>query len=267
MKRNENQWIDEDQRFDEELSKTLTAAVSSRQESGFSSPEEFEAWLRQGDEKRSQRQRRRLQWGLTAAAAVFVCAFFLYNVFFASAAILPASVLMPWNPSETYAAPDSQSDPTITEENGSIVIGGDGNMNMGEWSATFASYEEIPEKYQDETSWLKNLPEDCEVAQIEISVKFEKIFFSSLISVNKDDFLYIKQELSQKNEVPVIIVNQYDNTTIVDNMKIYIKQEKNCNLYVFVQGTSLITIQDMKTLDTKKIEAIITSIKTDLNRQ
>jgi len=266
MKRNDDQQFgdelrsDEELCFDEELSKTLTAAVSARQESGFQSPEEFEAWLRQGEEKRSRRQLRRLQWGLTAAA-VFACAVFLYNAFFASAAILPASVLMPWNPAPTYASPDSESDPSITEENGSIVIGGDGNVNTDTWTATFTSYDDIPEKYKDEIIWFEELPEDYEVSAIKIVQALEEISCETIFQNSQNESLIVKQIARQADEKNVIILNQHDRTLELNDKNIYIKNDSRSLLYIYIEGSNLLHIYDKNYLEQKKIEAMITSTR------
>ena len=122
-----------DAEFDDALSKTLSAAVSSRQKASFSSTEDFADWLRQGEQKRKQRRCRRIVYILAAAAAVFAFAIYLCTSCFET--VLPASILLPWDSTPTYA--DSDTENNITEENGSIVIGGDGNGNVGEWKATF----------------------------------------------------------------------------------------------------------------------------------
>ena len=166
-----------DAEFDDALSKTLSAAVSSRQKASFSSTEDFADWLRQGEQKRKQRRCRRIVYSLAAAAAVFAFAIYLCTSCFET--VLPASILLPWDSTPTYA--DSDTENNITEENGSIVIGGDGNENMGEWKATFTSYEDIPEKYREELEWIKTLPDEYQIKRIDMVRELNRTEINILI--------------------------------------------------------------------------------------
>ncbi len=251
----------EDWQFDEELSKALTAAVSSRQKSAFRTREEFEAWLREGEKKRKQRQRRRI--GLTAAAAVFVCAVFFCSSYFVSISDAAPTALLPWNSTPTYANPDSQT--SITEENGSIVIGGDGNMNTDTWTATFASYDDLPEKYKEEIIWFEDMPEGYEVSKIVIEKYRKKSSITIHYLWHDLPSIKIKQAISF-DEVPTMtIINQYDDVFKIKNKDVYLRKDKDINLYIFIEDASEIHIYDKDNLDFKKIEALIASIRIGWN--
>lgn len=260
MERNEDQW------FDEELSKTLSEAVSSRQESGFSSREDFESWLRQGAVQQKRRRTRRFLTGSLAAAAVFACAVFLYNVLFTSAAVLPANAVLPWNPDSTYADTDSLTDPSITEESGSIVIGGDGNSNTDTWTATFTSYDDIPEKYKDEIIWFEELPEGYETDSI--SLKRDKNVLIIEIYFNKytEKVLKVQKIINLKDKNGISIINQYDEILTCNGNTVYLKINAKNNLYMYAAESSKLLIYDYKKLEKEKIEVLITSIRTGLNR-
>ena len=195
-----------DAEFDDALSKTLSAAVSSRQKASFSSTEDFADWLRQGEQKRKQRRCRRIVYSLAAAAAVFAFAIYLCTSCFET--VLPASILLPWDSTPTYA--DSDTENNITEENGSIVIGGDGNTNTDTWTATFTSYDDLPEKYKEEIIWFEELPEGYEVSEISISDELNKITFSIHYSIDKKDMLIVKQTLEKNDSINGIVINKYD---------------------------------------------------------
>ena len=246
-----------DAEFDDALSKTLSAAVSSRQKASFSSTEDFADWLRQGEQKRKQRRCRRIVYILAAAAAVFAFAIYLCTSCFET--VLPASILLPWDSTPTYA--DSDTENNITEENGSIVIGGDGNENMGEWHATFTSYDDIPEKYQKEIIWFEDLPEGYELNSIKINRELEGIYYETTYHI--DDNVVIR--FKQANFEPinkVSIINQFDETIKLANRTVYFKKIDPINLYVFFENDHIIYIYDILKLNKKNIEVIITSIKT-----
>ena len=252
-----------DAEFDDALSKTLSAAVSSRQKASFSSTEDFADWLRQGEQKRKQRRCRWIVYSLAAAAAVFAFAIYLCTSCFET--VLPASILLPWDSTPTYA--DSDTENNITEENGSIVIGGDGNGNVGEWKATFTSYDDIPEKYQKEIIWFEDLPEGYELHTLKKERKLEINFYETLFTKNGKAVLRIKQIISNPNKVPVVATNQYDEILKFGCYDVYYKKNNSISLYTFVVEGNVIFIYDEANLEKKNIEVMITSIKTGLNKQ
>ena len=188
-----------DAEFDDALSKTLSAAVSSRQKDSFSSTEDFADWLRQGEQKRKQRRYRWIVYSLAAAAAVFAFAIYLCTSCFET--VLPASILLPWDSTPTYA--DSDTENNITEENGSIVIGGDGNTNTDTWTATFTSYDDLPENYKEEIIWFEDLPEGYEVEKIEIKQNFDTRTFTTCYVKGNHLVLRLKQtiNINQENKI------------------------------------------------------------------
>ena len=250
-----------DAEFDDALSKTLSAAVSSRQKASFSSTEDFADWLRQGEQKRKQRRCRRIVYILAAAAAVFAFAIYLCTSCFET--VLPASILLPWDSTPTYA--DSDTENNITEENGSIVIGGDGNGNVGEWKATFTSYDDIPEKYQKEIVWFEELPEGYEVPSIEISRNFNAVDFELSIEIQGKKTFFIKQELYLNDEETLITLSQYDEKIKINNRDVFMKHGKTSTIYMLTCGKSVISIHDLTGYEAKKIEVLITSIRTGWN--
>ena len=248
-----------DAEFDDALSKTLSAAVSSRQKASFSSTEDFADWLRQGEQKRKQRRCRRIVYILAAAAAVFAFAIYLCTSCFET--VLPASILLPWDSTPTYAGSDTENN--ITEENGSIVIGGDGNGNMGAWTATFTSYEDIPEKYREEMIWFEDLPEGHEVSKITIEEYANGTTYQFFFMHENKIELMIKQILGSDNLNNVSIINQFDSSIFFCNENVYVKKNDISTLYVFAKKNSIIHLFDFNQLEMQKIEAIIASIKTD----
>lgn len=251
-----------DQQLDTLLTDALTAETTSRQTSGFQSREEFETWLRQGEMKQRRRRQRRIGYGLAAAAAVFVCAFFLCSSHFHAA--LPASILPPWAPEASYAG--SSSNPSITEENGSIVIGGDGNGNVGEWTATFTCYEDIPEKYQKEIIWFEELPEGYEVSKIKIQKTLQNTNIETNLTLDSHTVLDIIQIYQSISVDANLIVNQYDEILILNDLDVYKKSSSESNMYTIVVDNYSVSIIDYEHKDTKKIEALLTSIKTGWNK-
>lgn len=249
-----------DAEFDDALSKTLSAAVSSRQKASFSSTEDFADWLRQGEQKRKQRRCRRIVYILAAAAAVFAFAIYLCTSCFET--VLPASILLPWDSTPTYA--DSDTENNITEENGSIVIGGDGNTNTDTWTATFASYDDLPEKYKEEIIWFEELPEGYELYILEVEKQSNKVSFTTYLS-NNNERLRIKQTKYNGAYDELTIITQFDEMFDVSNRKIYKRYWADSILYIFVENQSEIIIYDTVEFNQKKIETMIASIKTGWN--
>lgn len=250
-----------DAEFDDALSKTLSAAVSSRQKASFSSTEDFADWLRQGEQKRKQRRCRRIVYILAAAAAVFAFAIYLCTSCFET--VLPASILLPWDSTPTYA--DSDTENNITEENGSIVIGGDGNTNTDTWIATFTSYDDLPEKYKEEIIWFEDLPEGYEVNTIKIEQRFDtKVILSDIFMDNKL-VMRIKQKRDVRNVNSITVVNQYDIKLDICDRTIFKKEDTPGFLYTFIEGDSIISIHDTSGIHPRKIEAMIASIRTGWN--
>lgn len=248
-----------DAEFDDALSKTLSAAVSSRQKASFSSTEDFADWLRQGEQKRKQRRCRRIVYILAAAAAVFAFAIYLCTSCFET--VLPASILLPWDSTPTYA--DSDTENNITEENGSIVIGGDGNINTDTWTATFTSYDDLPEKYKEEIIWFEDLPEGYEITQIKIHQKMNTIFFDIVLSAFDDKVLRIKQICNNDDRNETAILNQYPQKIQINATDVFMKQGDEYNSYAYAKAGSIIYLYDSIKQDRKKIEALIASIKID----
>ena len=250
-----------DAEFDDALSKTLSAAVSSRQKASFSSTEDFADWLRQGEQKRKQRRCRRIVYILAAAAAVFAFAIYLCTSCFET--VLPASILLPWDSTPTYA--DSDTENNITEENGSIVIGGDGNTNTDTWTATFTSYDDLPEKYKEEIIWFEELPEGYEVSRIKVEQRFDTTIFSTTFLKKETVILRIKQTIDNGNPKDTTIINHYDKIISLGEKDIFVKKESSGILYAFINSISVIMLHDMDEIGEKEIEAMIASIKTGWN--
>lgn len=243
--------------FDMELSKTLSAALASRQQVSFSSRGEFSDWLRQGQEKRNRQRRRSLITGMTACAAVFACAFLTWSSGLFS--YVDGRALLPWNDAPTYAS--SEKDSSITEESGSIVIGGDGNGNVGEFITTYTGYDDLPAEYQSEIVWFEEIPEGYELEGIEIEREFDRYAISTIFRNKNNSTLRIKQLLSQSNSGIASIINQCDENIHVAEMDIYVRVNNGNVTYAFLTNGNRIDINVNNQVDQNKIEAMIASIK------
>ena len=244
--------------FDTELSKTLSVALASRQQVSFSSRDEFSDWLRQGQEKRNRQRRRSLITGTAACAAVFACAFLVWSSGLISD--VDGRALLPWNDVPTYAS--SETDSSITEESGSIVIGGDGNGNVGEFLTTYTSYADLPEEYQAEIVWFEEIPEGYELEGIEIENEFDRYAISTIFRNENNSTLRIKQLSSlSENEIASIISN-YNEVLHVAKFDIYVGTNNSNTTYALITEKNGIYIMDNSHIAQNKIEAMIASIKT-----
>lgn len=247
--------------FDTELSKTLSAALASRQQVSFSSRDEFSDWLRQGQEKRNRQRRRSLITGTAACAAVFACAFLVWSSGLISD--VDGCALLPWNDAPTYAS--SETDSSITEESGSIVIGGDGNGNVGSHIAIYTNYDDIPNTYQREIIWFEHIPEGYTLDTIEIENNLDRHTISTSYSKNKSIYMRIKQlNIPADNEIASII-NQCDEILQVNAIDVYLKEWDNRTVYAFIVDDTRIDICTNGDTAQNEIEAMIASIKTGWN--
>lgn len=247
--------------FDTELSKTLSAALASRQQVSFSSRDEFSDWLRQGQEKRNRQRRRSLITGTAACAAVFACAFLVWSSGLISD--VDGRALLPWNDAPTYAS--SETDSSITEESGSIVIGGDGNGNVGKLISTYTNYDELPEEYKQEIIHFEYIPEGYELYSIEIETDFGSQTISTTY-INQDNvYLYSKQILVRSDDEMQSIINQCDGIITLANSDVYVKGNDFVKSYSLLIDNELLSIYADANIEQNKIEAMIASIKTDSN--
>lgn len=247
--------------FDTELSKTLSAALASRQQVSFSSRDEFSDWLRQGQEKRNRQRRRSLITGTAACAAVFACAFLVWSSGLISD--VDGRALLPWNDAPTYAS--SEKDSSITEESGSIVIGGDGNGNVGEFLTTYTSYADLPEKYQAEIVWFEEIPAGYELEGIEIGKGFNSCLISTIFSAPDGSNIYCKQFNAENDSQIASVINECDETLCIDNEYVYVTEDNTGKTYASIQQGHRIDIYAPNNLPEKAIEAMIASIKTGWN--
>lgn len=247
--------------FDMELSKTLSAALASRQQVSFSSRDEFSDWLRQGQEKRNRQRRRSLITGTAACAAVFACAFLVWSSGLISD--VNGRALLPWSDAPTYAS--SEKDSSITEESGSIVIGGDGNGNVGEFLTTYTSYADLPEEYQAEIVWFEEIPEGYELEGIEIEKQVNSSTITTVFVNGEKDILRVKQFNSQTEEAIASILSRCDYNITIADKESYIKKNPNSFTYIFLICENVISIYVQDNLVEKEIEAMFASIKTGWN--
>ena len=266
---------DDSKFFDQRLQEALTrceAAQQQKETTMFASEGEFRSWLTAQDALRQKKRHRMLKGGL--AAAVFVCLLLALAGLFSPSdpGAKPLSALYPLLPDslasfltagESIASPNS--DGAITEENGSIVIGGDGNGNVGTWTATFTSYDDVPEKYQSQLIWFEEMPEGYELETIEIMRNYNgtDIYYTYVRGI---DEILVEQLLNTNNENKAAVLNQYDYLCNVSGREIYVKDSKYSRRYVYADGEDIISIIDYGKCENKKIEAMIASAKTGWNR-
>ncbi len=249
-------------KLDEKLSEVLCRAVISETKSSFSDRDTFQNWLEEGERRQCLARRRKIRRIGFAAAAVFLCAILLTGSLLLSDA-LPPSLKALLSPEEGVAVPRADSD--ITYENGSIVIGGDGNGNVGTWTATFASYDDIPEKYREQIVWFEDMPEGYVLEEINISEAPNNVNFVTQYDCENDIVLVIKQTVHIKHEFDAAVLNKYDERINVDGYSLYKKKIDNVTMYSYVDEKNYMCIMDFSKVTQNKIEAMIASAKTGWN--
>ena len=247
---------------EERLRDALIRETESRsRQSSFASPEAFEAWLMQGHLRAEKKQRRKIRITLTAAAAVILCAVFLAGSDGLLSAAFPENLGSLLSPGETIAAPNPHDGSDAEEQNGSIVIGGDHNGNMDTWTASFTSYDDIPDKYKEEIIWFEDMPEGYELEEIEIVRNQDniEIYITGKIS-NKN--IQTVQVINDKGEMLTVIMNQFEINEKIATRNVYIKKSTISTSYVFEITNGVLEIRDECNIPQKEIEAMIASIKT-----
>ena len=249
-------------KLDEKLSDALSRAVLSETESSFTDRDAFQNWLEEGARRQLLARRRKIRRIGLAAAAVFLCAVLLTGSLLLADA-LPPSLQALLSPEEGVAVPDFNFG--VESGNGNVVIGGDGNGNTGTWTATFASYDEIPEKYLEQIIWFEEMPEGYELENVTIMRGIQRIEFTSEYSCEKRTVFRVKQIRYYQDVDNINVMNGYDNVEIIHGMDVYRKKADAMNSYAFFLDNNAISLLDTESLNKKQIEAIIASIRTDWN--
>ena len=138
--------------------------------------DEFDAWLRDGQKKyMAKRRKRRIRF---CSAAVCFC------VCLGAAAVLPPLV------GESSAARDRNM--TVVEENGNIIIGGDGEAGIERSVAEYKSLDDIRPADKEKLILFEEIPEGYVLESVEIEKSYGiEQYLMKYIS----QFLYILQLL------------------------------------------------------------------------
>lgn len=250
-------------KLDEKLSDVLSRAVLLDAESSFADRDAFQNWLEEGVQRQELVRRRKIRRIGLGAVAVFVCVCLLSGSFMLLTDILPPSLHALLGPGEGVAVPDPNQD--ITYENGSIVIGGDGNGNVGTWTATFASYEDIPEKYREQIVWFEDMPEGYELEQVAIKsgINYESYIISYYNEMGGS--LRVKKIIEENPSESVTVLSNFDEEFYLNRTFVYKKFADSSVIYAYLQDKAIIYILDSGFIEQTKIEAMIASTKIGLN--
>ena len=243
-------------KLDEKLSEVLCRAVISETESSFFDRDAFKNWLEEGERRQCLARRRKIRRIGFVAAAVFLCAVLLTGSLLLTDA-LPPYLQALLSPGEGVAEPNFNSN--AESGNGNVVIGGDGNGNTGTWTATFASYDDIPEKYREQIIWFEEMPEGYELVEIEITQNLNDIIINQSFK-SSEHLLRVKQ--IQNKGGKITIVEQADAEIVVSDRAVYRSTIDNAVTYTFLEGNQIVFLLDQAVLNQEKIEAMIASIKT-----
>lgn len=198
------------------------------QGNGVKSKEEFDRWL-----KNAKRNQLRKRWRrMVSVAAVFLCL------------ILGSGLLYHLPAGDPTFAGLSHSD-HVEEQGGSIVIGGDGNGNVGIWTATFTSYEDIPEQYKDEIVWFEGLPEGYELKEI----KMQRELDSLIVRVNywsKEGEITVKEVASNEDTARVLLLNNYQYYGEYAEISVYYKRVNKKTRYSFYIDDMIVVIDGIR---------------------
>lgn len=243
--------------LDEKLSEALSQAVLSETESLFAGRDAFQNWLEKGAQRQCLARRRKIRRIGLAAAAVLLCAVLLSGSLLLSDALPPSleALLSPW---EGMAVPGFNSN--VEPGNGNVVIGGDGNGNTGSWTATFASYDDVPEKYREQIVWFEEMPVGYELVEIHITQNLNDITIVQKFRYN-EQVLIVKQMQYDGNKLGII--ERTDEKITLEDKTVYLREIDDAITYVFLEADKIVFLLDQANLKKEKIEAMLASIKTD----
>lgn len=254
-----------DERIGRALEAGSTGAVSSPKicspgcasdagpsDTGTSEGDEFRKLLDAACRQRETR-RRILRRRAVSLAAVFVCIFSLLGGLYFKGFFQPEE-------SQAGRKPDT----SVNLENGSVIIGGDGNGNMGTWTGQFSAYEDIPDTYRQEMIWFDDIPEMYDVKEIRIqrteNCQKVKIVF---IEKNADEIKIEEEKRNDENADDITsVLNNFEHQKVVNGIAVYYKQTEESVKYIFTVESTAVKITGDKHMD-KEIEAMIASVRTD----
>ena len=233
-----------------------TCSGGSASDAKTSEEEEFRKMFHAACRQRKIR-RRILQRRIVSLAAAFACVFFLFGSLYIKGFFAPE---------ETQAGriPDAAGH----LENGSVVIGGDGNGNMGTWTGRFAAYEDIPDTYQQEMIWFDAIPEMYTVKEIRIqrTENFQKVTID-IIEKNMGEIKIEEKKCNDENADDITsVLNDFEPKKVANGISVYYKQTEESVKYIFTAEGTTVKITGDKHME-KEIEAMIASVRTDWNRK
>lgn len=198
------------------------------------------------------RRKRGMRRRILSAAAVFVCIFFLFGSLYIEGF---------FEPEETQAGRIPNTSANL--ENGSIVIGGDGNGNIGTWKGLFSSFEDVPDQYLQKIIWFDKIPEGYGVKKIKI-IKNDRIMICEIFLEGADSGEIKIEETKGTSEDMVVVLKDYSHVSEINQMDVYMKKEKEKEYRVLYFDDVTVKIKSDAGMS-EKIEAMIASIRTDQN--
>lgn len=204
---------------------------------------------------REQREihRRRLRRRILSVTAVFACFFFLFGSLY---------ITVFFEQEETQARRTSNE--TAVSENGTIVVGGDGNGNAEIWTAVFTRYEDIPDTYRQEIIWFDDIPQEYEIRRIQVKKNDDLLICEIVLqagdSEGSDEIMI--EEIKGLGESAVTVLKNYDPLSEINGIQVYFKKEKDREYRVlFVDG--VLVKMKSETGMGEETEAMIASVRID----
>ncbi|MGN1412896.1 MAG: hypothetical protein ACI4WY_01485 [Anaerovoracaceae bacterium] len=205
--------------------------------------------------RQRETRRRILRRRAVSVAAVFACVFFLFGSLYMKGFFAPE---------ETQAGriPDT----AVNLENGSVVIGGDGNGNTEMWTATFTEYNDIPNVYQKEMVWFDYIPEGYSLRSVKIKTVSNFLYFEIFFEAEGLPEVRVDESLSSSGENnKVTTFHHFQTRKKINGMDVYLKEDKETIYYALSYMETEIHIKSDKEME-NEIEAMIASIRTGLNK-
>jgi len=186
---------------------------------------------------------------LTAAAAAIAC------LVIGTAGLLALDVL----PVEEGAA-DPKNNDSVIEENGSVIIGGDGTNNSREWKAEVTSIEQLPETYRNKIIEM-DVPKSFSIEKINFHIdeNWIKIKLLYLSKDNREKYIEIEEDIPVKNSTPQVSLNGFEEKKLGE-YKIYCKEQSGVQKFAYSISNTLVTVSTNENIGDKEIEAMFASI-------
>lgn len=206
--------------------------------------QEFDAWLKDGQRKYMAKRRRKQRRLCSIAVCICLC--------------IGAVTMIPPLVGESSAARDD--DMTIVEENGNIIIGGNGEAGVGFSVAEYESLNDMSPREKEDLVLFDNIPKGYVLSSIRIE-ELQGRKESTLKYVNENsEKMIIKENEKRDGDNQVTIFMDFEECFNNKGITVYKREDVENNFFAFIAGNVIVDITVRPNVLDEEIEAMIDSL-------